>query len=269
MKDTSKIYVDIESLLDIRGAILSQLLDEDTLANYLNSEEYNFRQIDKFPIVNQDEYDQIDANKDIDLIPFSIVTYILVALKSKISNLEKRNIFYNEKKMPEVILNVYPFNFPESQIEDLQNALFIKLEANTLVNIINLPPKEISPYFINNSGIISCFIYNFKEWMNNHAESLEKTKLLDVFLYFPALYYETPNEEELKKVTDLGFKDLFSYTEYIFSPVANINFLPVVFYSNLVTASLYLEKFNDILKSETLSRESEEEDNHGDSDRAI
>jgi len=269
MKETSKIYVDIESLLDVRGAILLQLLKKDELTTYLNSEEYNFRQIDKFSVVNQEDYDRINSNKTVDLIPFSVVTHILISLKSKLSNLEKRNNFYNEKKIPEVILNVYPFKFSESQMKALQNMLFVKLDTNTLVNVINFPPKEVSPYFISTNGIITCFIYNFKEWMNHHSASLEKTKLPDVLLYFPALFFETPDQKELKRINDLGFKDLFSYTEYLFSTVANVNFLPAVFYSNLVTASLYLDKFNDVLKDEPLSKDSEEEKGHVDSSTKV
>lgn len=256
--DTGRVYVDIESLLDLRSAILSKLRDKEDLTTYLLSEEYNFRDIDKFPMINQEEYDSINSNKTNDLIPLSLITYIVNTLKTKIENLEKRNNFYNEKKTPEIVLNVHPFKLTEQQKNIIQNLLFIKLKTNTLVTVVDLPIKDISPYFINNSNFISCFIYNFQDWMNHHSSSLEKNKLTDTLLYFPALYSKEPEQKELEQITNLGFKDLFSYTEYLLSSVANINFLPVVFYSNIVTASLYLDKFNDALKKETLSKDVEE-----------
>lgn len=269
MKETSKIYVDIESLLDLRAAVLLQLVKKDELLDYLNSEEYNFRQIDDFSVVNKDDYNRLDQDKPIDLIPCSVVTYILTSLKSKLNNLEKRNNFYNEKKVPEVLLNIYPFELSESQAKALQNMLFMKLETNTMVTIVRMSPKEVTPYFIKNSGVITTFMYSFKAWMNEHSTALEKTKLPDTIMYFPSLYHEKHDEKELQKITKLGFKDLFGYTEYLLSSVANINFLPVVFYSNLVTSSLYVDKFNDVLKDETLSPESEQEKANGDSSTKV
>lgn len=270
MKETSKIYVDIESLFDLRVPILHSLAkNEEELVNYLNSEEYNFRQIDEFKLVDQAEYNRINKEKTVDLIPRSIITYILTALKGKLDNLEKRNSFYNEKKAPEVLLNIYPFELSESQTNALQNMLFLKLETNTMVTIIRMSPKEVTPYFIKNSGIITTFMYDFSAWMNEHTAALEKTKLTDTLMYFPSLVHVKHDEKELQKITRLGFKDLFGYTEYLYSSVANLNFLPVVFYSNLVTASLYIDKFNTVLKEEKLSKDTEEEKKDGDSSAAV
>ena len=53
---------------------------------------------------------------------------------------------------------------------------------------------------------------------------------------------------------------MFNYTEFLLSSVANINFLPTVFYSNLITASRYLKKFNQELKDTDLTQDSEEID---------
>ena len=269
MKETSKIYVDIASLLDLRAAILLQFAKKDELADYLNSEEYNFRPIDEFKLVDKADYDRLNKEKPIDLIPCSVITYILTSLKSKLNNLEKRNNFYNEKKTPEILLNIYPFELNESQANVLQNMLFVKLETNTMVTIIHMSSKEVTPYFIKNSGIITTFMYDFRTWMNEHATALEKNKLNDTIMYFPSLVHEKHDEKELQKITKLGFKDLFGYTEYLFSSVASINFLPVVFYSNLVTASLYVDKFNDVLKDETLSTNTEEEKKDGNSSTAV
>lgn len=259
MKETSKIYVDLPSLLDLRMAMLRKLTTAEQLVEYLNSDEYNFRQIDEFKMVNQSQYKHLAENMTVDLIPASMVTYILVNLKMKLANLEKRNNFYNEKKVPEVLLNIYPFVLTDEQTKSLQNMLFVKLETNTMVTIIRMAPKDVTPYFIKTSGIITTFMYSFKDWMNCHTANLEKTKLPDVFMYFPSLAFDTVDEKDLQKIAKMGFKDIFGYTEYLFSSVTNINFLPVVFYTNLITASLYVEKFNDVLKDEPVSNEPEQE----------
>ena len=264
MKETSKIYVDIHSLLDLRAAMLLQLVEQNTLIDYLNSEEYNFRQMDDFPVADMTAYQGLVKTMPVELIPTSLITYILTSLKSKLNNLEKRNSFYNEKKVPEILLNIYPFELTDTQTAALQNMLFIKLETNTMVTIIRMSPNEVTPYFIKNSGIITTFMYDFNAWMGEHSSALEKTKLVDTLMYFPTLYHDKQDEKQLQKITKLGFKDLYGYTEYLLSSVANINFIPVVFFSNLVTASLYVDKFNDVLKDEPLSTEPTGENPDGD-----
>ena len=79
MKETSKIYVDLESLLDIRQAILYTLYpDQDKLMTYLDSEEYNFRQTDTFSIVNSADYDVAYKSRSTDLLPYSTITHTLI-----------------------------------------------------------------------------------------------------------------------------------------------------------------------------------------------
>ena len=256
MTDTSKIFVDIDSLFDLRQAVLFTIHnDPNELADFLLSEEYNFRARDNFSIVDNNLFKETYKNRTLDLLPASTITYILIALKSKLANLEKRNTFYNEKKFPEILLNVYPFNLSKEQIEYIQNLLYIKLETNTLVTIINIPPEEVTPYFIKNNGIITCFIYDFTSWMNKHMSALEKNKLTDTLIYFPAISSEELTAEVQTKITKLGFKDIFSYTEFLLSSVINLSFLPTVFYSNLITATSYLNKFNKDLKDKKLSSE--------------
>lgn len=250
--ETASIYVDIDSLLDLRQAALTHLVKQKRLAEFLNSDEYNFREIDRFKDIDMVKFHQHHNEKDSDLISRSTITYILNVLKTKVVNLEKRNNFYGESKKPEVLLNIYPFILTQQEQEEIQNALFIKLETNCLISIISKPIEEVSPFFIKSNDIIAAFIYNFSKWANAHSESLSKSPLKDTLLYFPSIYYDTRKQEQLSIITKLGFKDIFSYLEYLFSGVASINFLPTVFYSNIITASIILEKYNRQLVKEPL-----------------
>ena len=58
MTETSKIYVDIESLLDLRQAILSKLMNPKDLIDFVNTEEYNFRTTDNFAKVDMTKYEE-------------------------------------------------------------------------------------------------------------------------------------------------------------------------------------------------------------------
>lgn len=251
MKETSKLYVDIESILDIRQAILSKLMNLEDLTNYVNSNDYNFRKNDIFPI-DMNTYNNFNNKKEIDLLSRSTITYIVNTLRTKLMNLEKRNTYYGESKVPEILLNIYPFNLNEEQVKIIQNLLFIKLDSKCMINIINKPISEITPYFIKSLDIITCYIYNFSEWLDKHTDALSVTKLPDTIFYFPSIYKIQDDANELDKITKLGFKDIFAYLEFLLSSITNINFLPIVFYSNIVTSSTLIDKYNEELKDTKL-----------------
>ena len=251
MKETSKIYVDIASLLDIRQAILTKLMNLTEVTEFLNSDKYNFRDIDIFP-VDMNLYNEINNNKEVDLLPRSTVTYVANTLKTKILNLEKRNTYYGETKVPEVILNVYPFKLTEEQANSIQNFLFVKLDSKCLITIINKPVEEITPYFIKSLDVVACYIYDFTTWLDKHTDSLNVTKLPDTLFYFPTLYKVKDDTNEIDKIVKMGFKDVFGYLEFMYSSVANINFLPIVFYSNIITSTILIDQVNEELKGTSL-----------------
>lgn len=245
--NTAKIYVDIDSILDIRQAILTHLIPSAKLVEFLNSDEYTFREIDRFPMANMTRYNQIDHAREPVLIRRATVTYIINVLRTKIVNLEKRNTFYKETKKPEILLNIHPFRIEEHVAEDIQNALFVKLGSNCVVTIVSKSIESLSPYYLKSNEVVSAFIYNFSKWCNAHTSSLSKTDIKDIPLYFPSIYHDNRKKDELKVIRKLGFKDVFSYMEYLYSNVADINFLPTVFYSNIVTATLTLAEYDTTL----------------------
>ncbi len=89
-------------------------------------------------------------------------------------------------------------------------------------------------------------MYQFSEWLTEHTDSLNQTKLTEILFYFPALYQTEDIKNELEEIKKSGFKDIFSYVEFLYSSVLNVNFLPVVFYSNLITSSVYVEKLEKV-----------------------
>lgn len=252
MAETSKIYVDIHSLLDIRQAILSKLIDPIKLAEFVVSDEYNFRKTDIFKNVDMVEYEKISNEMTADILPRATVTYIVNTITMKLHNLQKRNSYYGETKQPEVLLNVYPFNLSEKQAEIIQNLVFVKLGKACLVTLINKPVEEISPFFIKSLDITTCFIYDASRWIEKHTDALNGIKLPDTLIYFPSVYKVEDTDNEIAKIIKMGFKDIFGYVEFLLSSAVNINFLPILFYSNIVSSSLMIDKYNESLAKTSL-----------------
>lgn len=252
MTENTKIYVDIQSLIDLRQGILSQLSATDDMAEYLVSNDYNFRELDVFPLVDMVKYKEIEAASLKKTISLGTVTYIINSIKSKIVAAERRNVHAGKAEAPEIILNIHPFKLNNEELAAIQNLLFVKMGIESVITIVDIKMEELTPFLIKTTGFIACFIYDFGKWFLLHSNALMKIKLSDSTLYFPALYAVEEDKDQLKEINKIGFKDLFSYVEYLLSERIVISFLPAVFYSNIITSSLILKKFNKDLKGMSL-----------------
>lgn len=259
--EKTKILIDIDSLFDTRQARLLQLLDGETVANFVSSDEYNFRRNDDFSsLVDMNKYNNLP--KDINLIKKSTLTFNFKALKSKIYNLDIRNSYMQRPYAFEVLLNFQDYNIDEKNINLICNALYTKLNTNTLIVPVRMSEKDLSPAYLKNSDFAYLFIYNSREWLNEHVISLENIKLENSVFYFPSLYYNDAKkiEEEEKKLIKAGFNDSFSFLEFILSEKIKINFLPTIFYSNIIISEIYLSKVNKELVKTPLRKEEENGD---------
>lgn len=265
--ETAKIYVDIESLLDLRQAALYKLVeDKEKLATYLNTDDYNCRVYDRFSIVDQKKYDHVYSILKKEDLQYSTVTYILFHLRNKINHLENRNKYYGETKKPELVVNTFPIIMSPEEANYIRNLIFVKLKTDAIISMVYIPTRDLSPYYLKTNGVVSCFMYNISKWMNLHMDALSTQKLPDTILYFPAIGHEEIDSKEEERVRKMGFSDHFSYLEFFMANVVPINFLPVPFYSNLITASVYTEKYGDQMKKHPLDNE---EKKHGDSSSEI
>ena len=245
---TSKIYLDIASLFDLRHSALYQILGEEASTTLVTSQDYNLREMDQFPGVDPTLFAQYLQSADLRMLQHAPMSYIQVAASSKVQNIERRNAFMAETKQPEVVLNLFPFELDSAQCSLLQNALFLKLGSCCTVTLVREHPKGLSPHYLKNSGFIACFMYDLHDWLIHHTKAVEHGDLREVIMYFAPIYKEPLTKEDIKVFTKLGFKDVFSYTEYLFTGRMQLNFLPIFMYSSLVTATVFLEVHQDALK---------------------
>ena len=248
MPVTNKIYVDIQSLLDIRQSVLAQLMGVEETLTYINTDEYNFRDIDKFP-VDMEAYKNLMDNKDGLALRQATITYIEVVLKSKINSLEKIGGFSDDSIQPEIVLNTYPYQLTREAVGLLQNAVFLKLGQNCHVKVVYDAVSVWSPVFIKQNKVSAAFIYDLTSWMNRHGESLSTQGMKECNIYSPAIGKIELTPAEDKQIKKLGFNDIYAYTEYIMSSACRIQFLPIVFYTNIVTATVLLDKHKSVVES--------------------
>lgn len=246
---TNKIYIDIQSLLDLRQAALVFLMGEDEAIKYINSDKYNFRDTDNFP-VDMEAYRSLLNDPNSQIFRKTTITYVEVAIRNKLMALEKISGFSGESPQPELVINTYPYRFTKQQVLALQTGIFIKFGKECLVTIVYDDPSVWSPSYFKNNKVSSAFVYDFTEWMDKHGGKLPQREMLSTSLFCPAIGKQELTKEELKEFTKLGFNDIYAYTEYVLASVCRVQFLPVVFYSNIVTATVILDKNKDIVEAQ-------------------
>lgn len=244
---SNKIYIDIQSLLDIRQSILIDLMGQEEALDYVSSDKYNFRETDIFP-VSQEDYKKKKESKSPLVFKNATISYIEVLLKSKLVNLEKLNGFNGDSDQPELVVNTFPYQLTREQVRYFQNAIFVKMDVLCVITVVYDPLSVWSPSYIRNNNVSSFFLYDFSEWMTHHSSKLEQGDLKECNLYVPSIGSRELKDEEIKEFKKLGFNDIFSYTEYVLSSVCRVQFLPIVFYTNIVTASALLDKNKDFVK---------------------
>ncbi len=255
---TSKIYIDLESLLDLRQGMMFPLYkDKEKLANYISSEKYCFRTIDLLDT----ESEVLDYNEHIQEAGSNILlganlTYCITVLNSKADGLEKRNSVMGIKSEPEIVINTYPIKLTDLACEVIRSGVFKKLINPCYITLVYMEPKELTPYFIKSNNFATCIIYNYSSWLNENLEKAREERISNCSFYFPALTKSVPTDEEKKTLEATGFKDPFGYLEFILSTVMDVSFLPTLFYSNVITATAYL---HDLEKTEPEKTEKEEE----------
>lgn len=257
----SRIYIDIASIMELRLSVLSMLMGKDKAVEHCGSLDYAFREFDRFP-VDMKEYQRLLSQETADAIGGSVVTYMAISLLSKLDTLEKRNAFNQQPSRSEVIVNIYPYHLSEKQAEAFVRALFVKLNESTEVTLVRDPVETWSPAYMKMLNVYAFYGYKFGEWMQAHGNSLESVGRVETKMYFAALGEADPSKEEVALFKKLGFKDIFSYTEYVMTPRMELTFLSPLLYTNIVTATAYME--NNKFKMERPLEEVAKEKDHGD-----
>jgi hypothetical protein len=251
MSEASKIYIDLDALLDVRQSVLIEIMGQERALDLVTSDAYNFRDVDVFE-VDMALFTERLQSGDKTLLKNARITYMEVALKSKINNIGKRNAFNNASDRAHVLVNVHPYLLTEQEARAVQNAVFLRLDRACEVTIVREPTSNWTPSNIRSCGIYAYYGYDFGKWMDVHSDHLETTDLRETQMYFAPMGKKVLTKEELKVITKLGFKDPFGYMEFLLSSVTKLTFLPCVFYSNVLTASGYLQKYHKTTVNEPL-----------------
>jgi hypothetical protein len=236
-----KIYADIASIIDLRQGMLRYLNpDEDKVVEYLNSQDYYNRTMDDFSsIVDMERYRALEENPTSQIITLSTISHVLKIINNRfLDALHKEGRI--DKEQHQFVVNIYPFKFTREEIETFERALRIKLDFDVDVRLIAMSNKDLHIDYLNQYGFDEVYIYKGTEWLNYNILTLTgNNRTYDFRVFTPTLYVkEDVRRHQVKH-------DLFSFLEMIVGFRLSFNFLPTLFYINVVSADVLISLLHD------------------------
>lgn len=187
----SRIYLDIDSVFDIRLAVIAQL-DPEVASTLLKEGAYWQRESDHWDKltqgqITQEAYQQQYAKRDNTTLQRAYITGIFAPLAKVLADNELARSSGGLNKEIAFEVNLYPYTF-----DDIEQAQFIQLFKYRLgmdckVTMVSVPPSLLTVKYLTDH-YAAAFMYDFMGWIKLHLADLIKVKHPDFNLVAPKLF---------------------------------------------------------------------------------
>lgn len=229
----AKIYISLESLLDMRQGALAVLDDKfayevTTQADYFTREEDSFSSR-KYGALSKELLTRL-LNEKADLIAAnSLSTRMPRFIRELVNRLKEQahNTPYHTSVAVEV--NTYPCNMTPEENEVLLQVLRVSLGEGFQITLIHKAEAQLTYQHVK-TNYMCMIMYNYVQWMNLYEKDIKKSPLKDMCFYVPKLYFGVPpTAEELDELARHN-TDPFTFMQEAMAPLVPIQFLPIALY---------------------------------------
>lgn len=225
------IYVELDVLLDTRLGTLARM-DQELAANVLGSGKYHTRQSDYFDGVDHEAYKKLYSERDNVTLAHSTITNALGWLHHLTDVLVDQMIERPYNEGTKIVVNIYPYQLNGEEKVEVVKALTAWMKGKVPVELVSIRTQDLTPRHCK-SAYVMMMIYDHETWMEVHASEFEHTRLPEVTLFAPAIYFKPePTAKELKKaVKEAGHP--MQALELLASPLVDLKLIDVKFFSIL------------------------------------
>jgi hypothetical protein len=223
----STLLVDMDALFDTRiGTLIN--IDKELTERVLASGNYYKREEDRFEHITPEEFYSYYHRRNKLILASSPLTYMLQFIHEFILGTMKNAQNSPFKMIPKVVINTYPYRLTEAEDNQIIENLRYQTNDGAEIELVHLSPAELKPSYIK-SNITVMVMYEYKEWLDIHAESkeLEKHPCTPISLLVPGIYFNyIPDAQERKKLAKHGMS-AFDALEMLSKPFINLKVLKV------------------------------------------
>ena len=193
----TKIYIDIDSILDTRKSLLDRLGID--VINYID------RESDNFKFIGLKNFREFYKHRNRVILNNAKITFILEDLKDIIAF--KRGNIRDGNTEVTITVNMYPYVCLDSELDYIRTVLMNVFNNEVSVDFINEEATEkiLSEHY-------SVVMYDGFSYLNKYAETLKSNPKPDTILMIPALVDDTSAIKDFDKL--MGWL-METYSPYI------------------------------------------------------
>lgn len=197
-----KAYVDIDSLFDLRLAVVHRL-NPAAATELSTNPQYFVRFNDELwkisRKVKQAEYLEAYAKRNVDDLQNAVLTEVLDELENICRVDAMQNMFRNEAENNILTINTYPIKLTDEQQQELAGQ-FAWHSSFGEVKMISLDPAFILPELIKEQT--HTVFYDLDAWVNIHFKDVKLGELTGVSVLAPPMFKKVPEIEKIISIID-------------------------------------------------------------------
>lgn len=224
------IYVELDAMLDTRLGTVARL--DDAAATKLLMQGYHTRESDYFDCVNHEDYTKLYQERDIETLKLSGATNMLKLVRHLIGVLQQQaetRPYHNGSKL---VINLYPYVLDAEEEEAIGKSISVWMQGIAPVELTYIQPKDLTPIHCKQTYSMM-IVYEYGSWLNLHADAFKQTRLPEVTMFVPAIYFiKVPTSEELED-TVKGAAHPLRAIELLASPIVDLKLIDITYFSIL------------------------------------
>lgn len=218
------IFVPLDCLLDTRLATLYTTHKE--LVPLALKDNYFTRDEDIFPYVSKEDFVKLYAKRNVLTLQEALPTRCVKFLREMVDKLMRIAIEEPQESIPRIIINVYPYELTNAEVDAIVKTIAIKTGKMVDVTAVYMSDSEITPQYCRAN--LSCmFQYDASVWFDTHAQSgaFKACQIPDITLYMPMIHHgPRPTNEQIVELRSLNL-DPFRAWEVAASPIITACFV--------------------------------------------
>lgn len=227
-------YVTLDCILDTRLGCLQTYFphifkDETKVMEMYAS--YHSRIYEGFSDVSVANFRQAYLKRDKSVLAKSIVTNIINELITFAINVQKQNVSTNDKGIPVLEVNTYPYELTDKELELIAVAIRIHTCNELNVRMVNIAPKDLTPTKCVKNYVMM-FMYDYSEWLDIHSSNgnFERNPTPELTVIVPKVWLNDEFDHEAFKVMRKG-RTMEDTIEVIASVWLDLHMLPIGLFS--------------------------------------
>lgn len=234
MKPAEKyILVMLDCILDTRQGTLLKI-SPDVAFEITSKEDYHARESDeftseKFGPLSTELFESIKEKFKHEIIFSSMKTKMYLFLQELITGYASLAQSTPHVSTITVEINLYPYQFTETQVEYLMKAMIAHLGNTASISIVNfdiqsMALKEIAAKYD------SIIMYNPTQWLNSRHNELKTGVLKETTLFLPKMNMVRALTDKERRDFTKKVADVYKFTEMVFTGFIRLQYIPVESY---------------------------------------